>query len=63
LFTFLFIFQLLFTEARGITKLVQVLSKRLEVTETTSQDEKIIEVILSILGNCTCNGEKGANQV
>lgn len=51
------------TELNGIKKLVELLPKLLDDPDSqNSQNEKIIEVILSILGNCTFNNEKTANQ-
>lgn len=58
-----FYFQISFAKFSGIKKLSDILAKCLEVTETTSQNERIIEVVLSIIGNCTCNVELCANQV
>lgn len=51
-----------FYKANGIRALSDVLALRNE-EDSSETNDKIIEVILSILGNCTCNNEHCANQV
>lgn len=65
LLTFLLLYlKTKFEGAGGIKKLMKILSKiQLDDSDNqASQNEKIIEVILSILGNCTYKNEKCANQ-
>lgn len=42
--------------------MIEVLSKRVDM-ESSDSNDKVVEVLLSILGNCTCNSEGSANQV
>ncbi|CRL07043.1 CLUMA_CG020017, isoform A [Clunio marinus] len=50
-----------FTQLGGITKIIESLAAKVD-NEASESGDKIIEVILSILGNCTCNSEESANQ-
>lgn len=63
LFTFLLLlFQEEFSKTDGIRKILEVLANRIE-EDSSEANGKIIEVILSIVGNCTCRSENCANQV
>lgn len=55
-------FQEEFSKNHGIKKLVEVLALRVD-EDSTEGSEKIIEVVLSVIGNCTCKNENCANQV
>lgn len=51
-----------FTSSDGISRIIDVLGRRVEQDPSKTND-KIIEVTLSILGNCTCNNENSAKKV
>lgn len=55
-------FQETFGKSDGVKKMIEVLVHRLD-EDSSESNEKVIEVVLSILGNCTCNNENCANQV
>lgn len=50
------------TNAKGIKKLVDIVEARLK-QDASEENDKILEVALSILGNCTCNNEAAGEQV
>lgn len=60
MFTF-FIFQKSFVEADGIKKMTELLALRVD-RESTEVNDKMTEVLLSILGNCSCNNLEAATQ-
>lgn len=56
------VLQNLFTESYGVKKLSEILALRID-NDVSESNDKLIEVVLSILGNCTCNNEASADQV
>lgn len=64
MFTFLFVVVLQedFSKYNGIKKITDLLAVHIE-EKSSETNEKIIEVILSIAGNCTCKSENCADQV
>lgn len=61
LFTFLFL-KKMFLKVGGIKKMVELLAVRVD-RDSTEVNDKMTEVLLSILGNCTCNNLEAATQV
>lgn len=59
---FTFSFQELLTNAKGIKKLVDIVEASMK-QDASEENDKILEVALSILGNCTCNNEAAGEQV